>query len=109
MTRIIIDTGRLDPTDLMVSVCEGKRVLISEPTFALYRQVATLLGGEVVSVPLSRELVYDVDALKAAGERTRTPNCPSGLSPITTRLGGRSWKWLVAISRERPTRPPSGR
>src|SRR6266404_5118533 len=47
---------------LMVSVCEGKRVLISEPTFALYRQVAKLLGGEVVSVPLSRELVFLLDA-----------------------------------------------
>src|ERR671928_2049201 len=30
---------------LMVTVGEGKRVLISEPTFALYRQVATGLGG----------------------------------------------------------------
>ncbi len=70
---------------LMVTVCEGKRVLISEPTFALYRQVATLLGGEVVSVPLSRELVYDVDALKAAAESLKpavtiicSPNNPTG-------------------------------
>ena len=70
---------------LMVSVCEGKRVLISEPTFALYRQVATLLGGEVVSVPLSRELVYDVDALKAAADSLKpavtiicSPNNPTG-------------------------------
>jgi len=70
---------------LMVTVCEGKRVLISEPTFALYRQVATLLGGEVVSVPLSRELVYDVDALKAAVDSLKpavtiicSPNNPTG-------------------------------
>src|SRR5690349_21543989 len=32
---------------LTVSVGPGRRVLLSEPTFALYRQVATVLGGEV--------------------------------------------------------------
>ena len=70
---------------LMVTVCEGKRVLISEPTFTLYRQVATLLGGEVVSVPLSHELAYDVRALKAAAESLKpdvtiicSPNNPTG-------------------------------
>jgi histidinol-phosphate/aromatic aminotransferase/cobyric acid decarboxylase-like protein len=39
---------------LMVTIGEGKRVLISEPTFALYRQVTTVLGGDVISVPLTR-------------------------------------------------------
>ena len=70
---------------LMVTVAEGKRVLISEPTFALYRQVATLLGGEVISVPLSPELVYDVNALRAATESIDpvvtiicSPNNPTG-------------------------------
>ncbi len=48
---------------LMVTIGEGKRVLISEPTFALYRQVATVLGGEVTSVPLASTLTYDVGAL----------------------------------------------
>src|SRR6266536_4643987 len=48
---------------LMVTVGDGKRVLISEPTFALYRQISNVLGGEVVSVPLSSELNYDVAAL----------------------------------------------
>src|SRR5688572_19934897 len=32
---------------MMVTVGPGKRVLISEPTFALYKQVATVLGGTV--------------------------------------------------------------
>jgi histidinol-phosphate aminotransferase len=70
---------------LMVTVSEGKRVLISEPTFALYRQVATLLGGEVVSVPLSPDLTYDVNALKASTESLKpdvtiicSPNNPTG-------------------------------
>jgi histidinol-phosphate aminotransferase len=70
---------------LMVTVAEGKRVLISEPTFALYRQIATLLGGEVVSVPLSPDLTYDVTALKEATETLDpdltiicSPNNPTG-------------------------------
>src|SRR6185295_8325937 len=49
---------------LMVTVSTGKRVLISEPTFALYRQVATVLGGEVETVSLTSDLKYDVEALQ---------------------------------------------
>ena len=70
---------------LMVTVSAGTKVLISEPTFALYRQVATLLGGEVVSVPLSPDLTYGVGALKAATESLNpvvtiicSPNNPTG-------------------------------
>ena len=70
---------------LMVTVSEGKRVLISEPTFALYRQVATLLGGDVLSVPLSPELTYDVNALRQTTESLKpdvtiicSPNNPTG-------------------------------
>ena len=48
---------------LMVTVGPGKRVLISEPTFALYRQLSTVLGGEVISVNLNPELSYDSNAL----------------------------------------------
>lgn len=48
---------------LMVAVDGGKRVLISEPTFTLYRQVATVLGGEVETVLLTPELTYDGAAL----------------------------------------------
>jgi len=49
---------------LMVTVGRGKRVLISEPTFTLYRQIATVLDGEVLSVPLNEDLEYDVDRLR---------------------------------------------
>src|SRR5437870_4880625 len=51
---------------LMVTVGPGKRVLISEPTFALYRQVSTVLGGDVASIQLTPTLDYDVEALRAA-------------------------------------------
>jgi histidinol-phosphate aminotransferase len=48
---------------LMVTVGEGKRGLICEPTFALYRQLTAILGGRILSAPLTRELTFDVDAI----------------------------------------------
>ncbi|HYY97494.1 MAG TPA: aminotransferase class I/II-fold pyridoxal phosphate-dependent enzyme, partial [Pyrinomonadaceae bacterium] len=64
-------SNELIQATLMVTVGEGRRVLISEPTFALYRQVATVLGREVLSVPLNNELSFDVPALRSAVERER--------------------------------------
>ncbi len=70
---------------LMVTVGSGTRVLISEPTFALYRQIATVLGGEVLSIPLNSELTYDGQALRRAIKSASppvtiicSPNNPSG-------------------------------
>ncbi|HKB65560.1 MAG TPA: histidinol-phosphate transaminase [Pyrinomonadaceae bacterium] len=70
---------------LMVAVGLGKRVLISEPTFALYRQISTVLGGEVISVPLTTQLSYDSEALQAAVADLQpdlmiicSPNNPTG-------------------------------
>jgi histidinol-phosphate aminotransferase len=70
---------------LMVTVGEGTRVVISEPTFALYRQIATILGGEIVSVPLTTDFEYDLKALRNAIEINRpavtiicSPNNPTG-------------------------------
>src|SRR5438876_11335842 len=70
---------------LMVTVGEGKRVLITEPTFALYRQIATVLEGEVITCPLSDDLGYDVKALTSAVVELQpevtivcSPNNPTG-------------------------------
>jgi histidinol-phosphate aminotransferase len=69
---------------LMVTVCEGKRVVISEPTFALYRQITTVLGGEVISVPLKEDLTYDaalIEAVENIGPDVTiicSPNNPTG-------------------------------
>lgn len=70
---------------LMVTIAAGKTVLISEPTFALYRQVATVLGGEVLSVPLTADLQYDDAALQKMVEERQpdvtiicSPNNPTG-------------------------------
>lgn len=78
-------SNELIQATLMVTIGEGRRVLISEPTFALYRQVTTILGGEVLSVPLDEELKFDVAALCARVERDEpdvtilcSPNNPTG-------------------------------
>ena len=70
---------------LMVTISAGKTVLISEPTFLLYRQVATVLGGEVESVPLTRDLQYDAEALQRVIAEKQpevtiicSPNNPTG-------------------------------
>jgi len=70
---------------LMVTIGPGKRVLICEPTFALYRQITTVLGGEVKSLPLASELGYNPDALQTAVKNLQpdvtiicSPNNPTG-------------------------------
>lgn len=70
---------------LMVTVERGKRVLICEPTFALYKQVATVLGAVVERVPLTSEFQYDFNALLRAVEDIQpdviivcSPNNPTG-------------------------------
>jgi histidinol-phosphate aminotransferase len=70
---------------LMVTISAGKRALISEPTFALYRQITTVLGGEVESVALTNSLKYDVEALQKVVEEQQpdvtiicSPNNPTG-------------------------------
>lgn len=70
---------------LMVTAEVGKRVLINEPTFALYRQIATILGAQVVTVPLTSELHYDIRALQSEIQSTDpdvtiicSPNNPTG-------------------------------
>ena len=70
---------------LIVTLKEGKRVLICEPTFALYRQVSTVLCAEVTSVPLNADLQFDFVALQKAIKELQpdvtiicSPNNPTG-------------------------------
>jgi len=78
-------SNELIQATLMVTMQAGKHVLISVPTFLLYQQIATVLGGEVDSVPLTDSLQYDTEALlKAVEERQPdvtiicSPNNPTG-------------------------------
>jgi histidinol-phosphate aminotransferase len=68
-----------------VVVGEGTPVVVPEPTFTLYRLMAEVNGGRVVSVPLDGELRFDVDAIVAAARESGaaivvlcTPNNPTG-------------------------------
>jgi len=70
---------------LTVTVGEGSRVVITEPTFTLYRQLATVLGGEVVAVPLNENLTFNIPKLaskvvsaKADLTIVCSPNNPTG-------------------------------
>lgn len=70
---------------LMVTMEPGKTLLLSEPTFTLYRQVATVLGGRVETVFLTSELAYDREALQRFIEEKQpdvtiicSPNNPTG-------------------------------
>ena len=70
---------------LMVTINDRKRVLISEPTFALYRQVTRVLGGEVISLPLTADFNFNVDQIVQHAERSSvdviilcSPNNPTG-------------------------------
>lgn len=70
---------------LMVTIGPGKRVLICEPTFALYRQLGTVLGGEVDSIQLTEDLQFDIPRLRQVVATTQpdltiicSPNNPTG-------------------------------
>ncbi|HSQ24352.1 MAG TPA: histidinol-phosphate transaminase [Pyrinomonadaceae bacterium] len=91
---------------LMVTVGPGKRVLICEPTFALYRQITTVLGGEVISVPLTAKLSYDTRVLQKTVSDLQpdvtivcSPNNPTGcvLSDQDLRAMLQSTDGLVVI------------
>ena len=70
---------------LLVTINEGKRVLICEPTFALYRQITSILGGEIHSLPLQSDLQFDSEAILRATKEVApdvtiicSPNNPTG-------------------------------
>jgi len=78
-------SNELIQATLMVTIGDGKRALISEPTFALYRQLTTVLGGNVRSTSLTASLQYDATQLAETIDEIRpdvtiicSPNNPTG-------------------------------
>jgi histidinol-phosphate aminotransferase len=78
-------SNELIQATLMVTVGAGTKVLIPQPTFTLYRQIVTVLGGEVLDVPLTAEFQFDVDAMRERATSDRadmviicSPNNPTG-------------------------------
>lgn len=78
-------SNELIQATLTVTTGPGTRVLICEPTFTLYRQIVMVLGGEVLSVPLTEELRFDPRAIRKRATEGRadvmilcSPNNPTG-------------------------------
>jgi histidinol-phosphate aminotransferase len=76
-------SNELIQATLMVTVGAGTRVVICEPTFTLYRQIVTVLGGEISSVPLTAKFQFDIEAILAERDRADviilcSPNNPTG-------------------------------
>lgn len=77
-------------TLLLAFVDPGDNIIISEPTFGVYRALASVFGAETVNVPLTADFQLEPDKiLSAINERTRiviicTPNNPTGnnLDPV---------------------------
>jgi len=70
---------------LMITLGRGKRVLVCEPTFSLYRQISTVLEADVQSVRLTPQLGFDTAALRRAIRELQpdvtiicSPNNPTG-------------------------------
>jgi len=67
-----------------VFVEEGDRIVLPSPTFTVYRLVGTVLGADMVEVPLKSDYTFDCDALEGAfldGGKVLvlcSPNNPTG-------------------------------
>ncbi len=47
----------------LISLDRGKRLLLSQPTFPLYKLIGGILGAAVVDAPLTGELEFDVERM----------------------------------------------
>ncbi len=78
-------SNELIQTLLMATVERGTSVVIPVPTFALYRLIATVLGSNVVDVPLREDLTFGTERILEAATRSSAkvivlcrPNNPTG-------------------------------
>lgn len=99
-------SNELIQATLMVTVSRGTRVVLPEPTFTLYRQIVNVLGGEMLGVPLTRELQFDVAAIRqrAINERADviiicSPNNPTGchISEEDLKAVARDFDGLIVV------------
>lgn len=87
-TGILIGNGsnELAYTLGLAFMSSGKRVVLPRPMFSFYERVATICGGEIVSVPPDTRLAFDTKRLLSAIRETNpsvviitSPNNPTGL------------------------------
>ena len=80
---------------------EGDEVVLLDPTYSLYADVARVVGARVLSVPLTPDFAVDVDAVRAAiTPRTKMMvlNFPS--NPTGQQLEPQELEGLAAIAAE---------
>jgi histidinol-phosphate aminotransferase len=70
---------------LMVLVNDGTRVAIPSPTFTVYRLISTILGADVVDIPLDEDMSFNVDMIISRARESgagvviiNNPNNPTG-------------------------------
>jgi len=70
---------------LAVTVGEGTRVVIPEPTFTLYQLLVRIFGGEVIPVPLTERLQFNIPKIASRAVANKadiviicSPNNPTG-------------------------------
>ncbi len=84
---VLLGNGSNDLLQLLFTCAldAGRGVVISQPTFTLYKLLAQAIGAPVTEVPMTRSLTIDVDALIAATNDSGaamlvlcSPNNPTG-------------------------------
>jgi len=105
--QVVVGAGLDDVLNTLATLLldPGDRVVISEPTFGVYRPLFALHGAEVVNVPLRENFSLDADAIvDAADDRTKlvvvcNPNNPTGnlFDPAAVEHVIRNLAGLVAI------------
>ncbi|MEE8443580.1 MAG: histidinol-phosphate transaminase [Dehalococcoidia bacterium] len=86
MDRVVAGTGSDELIDLLLRlfVGPGERVIQCVPGFGMYGSFTYLVGGEVVSVPLSESFDIDVGSIREAAQDggkilfLTSPNNPTG-------------------------------
>ncbi|MFA4876486.1 MAG: pyridoxal phosphate-dependent aminotransferase [Methanoregula sp.] len=78
--QIIVTAGASEALHLVMQalLCDGDRVLCPDPGFVSYSALATIAGGQPVSIPLTKTLHIDVEAAKEqmAGAKLMVINSP---------------------------------
>ena len=69
---------------LAIMLSPGRKMVLPVPTFTVYRIIGTVLGGDVLEIPLKTDYTFDCDALEQAYLDTGdviilcSPNNPTG-------------------------------
>jgi len=92
---VMVGNGSNEMTQsvILATIENGRSVVLPEPTFSVYRQVIGIAGGEVVSVPLTPSLQFDLPAIREAVTTHNptltiicSPNNPTGCTISASEL-----------------------